>query len=108
MASRYRETQFDEAAGVFRNGDGSETSPPELIVLAECPLAAYCDVPHAVRQVVAGQYKLVQTFSSLDPTYRGLVYDRDDAFFVPLAGFDGVSRPGPSLTIHLRRDLLRR
>jgi hypothetical protein len=103
-AGRYRETRFDEAAGVFRSADGRETAPPELIVLTQCPLT-YCDVPDAVRQVVARQYTLAKTFTALDASHPGLVYDRDDAFFVPLAGFDGVSRPGPSLTIHVRRDL---
>jgi hypothetical protein len=28
------------------------------------------------------------------------VYDLQDAFYVPLAGFTGIVRPGPDLTIY--------
>jgi hypothetical protein len=31
------------------------------------------------------------------------VYDSIDAFFVPMAGFGGVERPGPKITIYRLR-----
>jgi hypothetical protein len=33
----------------------------------------------------------------------GAVFDRQDAFFLPIAGFSGVERPGPNVSIYLRR-----
>jgi hypothetical protein len=31
------------------------------------------------------------------------IYDRQDAFFLPIAGFTGVARPGPTVLIYRRR-----
>jgi hypothetical protein len=31
------------------------------------------------------------------------VYDQQDAFCLPLAGFSGVGRPGPNLYVYRRR-----
>jgi hypothetical protein len=41
----------------------------------------------------------VQTFValSLDGDH---VFDPQDAFFVPLAGFEGVERPGPNFAVY--------
>ena len=35
----------------------------------------------------------------------GVVYDLQDAFFMPLWGFRNVERPGPTIHIYLRNDL---
>jgi len=42
---------------------------------------------------------VVAVFDPLDPRARP-VYDPHDAFFVPVAGFDGVHDPGPRLTVY--------
>jgi hypothetical protein len=34
-----------------------------------------------------------------------LVYDREDAIYVPLAGFRAVTRPGPNVEIYAREGL---
>jgi hypothetical protein len=31
-----------------------------------------------------------------------LVYDADDAFYVPLSGFEAVERPGPNLDVYVK------
>ena len=36
-----------------------------------------------------------------DPTR---VYDMQDAFFIPFAGFRGVERPGPNFLIYRKND----
>jgi hypothetical protein len=33
------------------------------------------------------------------------MYDRQDAFFLPVSGFSTVVRPGPTVRIYRRRDL---
>ena len=99
---RYPQVTFDENSARFYDAKGAATPPPELIVVTECPLA-YCSVPATLPPVLA-RYVLLQTLTAVDPTYSGLVYDRDDAFFVPLAGFGAVTRPGPNLMIYRRRD----
>jgi hypothetical protein len=37
------------------------------------------------------------------PGKNGGVYDAIDTFFVPIWGFSGLDRPGPSLVIYGRR-----
>jgi hypothetical protein len=46
--------------------------------------------------------KLGRVALTIDPFSDGAapVYDPHDAFFVPVAGFAGVSQPGPKLTIY--------
>jgi Dolichyl-phosphate-mannose-protein mannosyltransferase len=101
-ASRYRDVSLDNSA--FRDAAGGGTIAPELIVVQECPLPVYCSVPDEIRRRLSREYVLERVFTALDALRPGLVYDRDDAFFVPLAGFDAVERPGPNLSIYRRRD----
>ena len=70
-------------------------------MIPECPLA-YCDAPEALHRTLARHYRLETTFRAFDPAATNLAYDRDDAFFVPLAGFQAVMRPGPNLSIYAR------
>jgi len=100
-SDRVREVVYDEALGVFRHIGGAPAGLPELLVIVECPLF-YCDVPERIRAVAESQYVRRHEVTAFDAS-RTPVYDWDDAFFVPLAGFAGVTRPGPNLTIFVRR-----
>jgi len=84
----------------FRTASGTAIERPDWIVLQESPLIAYSSVPDAVRNLLPS-YGLVQTFRAVDMRAPH-VYDQQDAFFVPLAGFAGVGRPGPNLSIYRR------
>ena len=76
------------------------TPPPDVLVVLRCPLA-YCDVPAHVNDVLRS-YTPLRSFDAVDIADPDLVYDRDDAFFVPLSGFGAVTRPGPNLEIYKR------
>jgi hypothetical protein len=97
----YPEVMFDEGSGRFLDRDGAVTALPDLIVVQECPLP-YCDVPASLSSILALRYERQQSFTALDATSDALAYDRDDAFFVPLAGFGAVQRPGPNLLVYAR------
>ena len=97
--SQYPDIRFEN--GAFRDATGV-IAAPDLIVLQECPLP-YCDVPDEIRPLLVSEYVLERSFKALDVSGRGLVFDRDDAFFVPMAGFDAVERPGPNLAMYRRR-----
>jgi hypothetical protein len=99
---RYPQLAFDGPARVFRTTAGADTSPPQLVVVQEHPLT-YSDVSPALRDVLAEDYRLVTTFEALRGADAGLAFDRDDAFYVPLAGFGAVTRPGPNLFVYQRR-----
>ncbi len=45
-------------------------------------------------------------FRALDLQETGNLYDIQDAFFVPYAGFRGVERPGPNFTLFRRAELV--
>jgi 4-amino-4-deoxy-L-arabinose transferase-like glycosyltransferase len=78
---------------------------PDVIVVLRCPLG-YCDVPAGLDRALAAYVPLTAFIAARldDPE---LVYDRDDAFFVPLAGFRAVTRPGPNVEIYGRQADLR-
>jgi 4-amino-4-deoxy-L-arabinose transferase-like glycosyltransferase len=78
------------------------TSRPTLVVLVSSPLASP-DL-HSIAPWVEREYDLqfVQKVVAEDDPAN--TYDRQDEFFVPLAGFHQVERPGPNLRIYVRRD----
>jgi hypothetical protein len=47
---------------------------------------------------------LVKSFSPFENGTENIVYDPLDAYYVPLAGFDRVERPGPSIRIYRLRE----
>ena len=81
--------------------DYDATPPADLVVVAHCPLA-YCDGPPDALYGRLTDYELLEMFTALDEDNLRLVYDKDDAFFVPLAGFEAVTRPGPTLLVYGR------
>jgi hypothetical protein len=76
------------------------TPPPDVIVVLRCAIE-YCDVPANVVSALT-HYVPLTVFVAARSDDRSLVYDRDDAFFVPLAGFRAVTRPGPNVAIYGR------
>ena len=66
-------------------------------------LGHFCRVPPGIGELLRTHYRLETV---IDPegaeTHRD-AYDRQDAFFVPYAGFRGARRPGPKVAIYRRR-----
>lgn len=89
-----RDVAFDEAAGAFEGG------LPDWIVIQRSPLPQYSEVPAAMPAILDAHYQLAQSFPTGDDRPR--VYDPQDAFFLPLVGFDGLDRPGPSFDLYRR------
>ena len=79
------------------------TPAPDLIVVVRCSLG-YCDVPAGVNRALTDYVPLI-AFVAARVDDPALVYDRDDAFFIPLSGFRAVTRPGPNVEIYSRSDL---
>ena len=75
---------------------------PDWLVLPQSPLEAYTPVPNELRQLAAERYNLatiVRGASDPDPG----VYDLQDGFFLPIARFGAVLRPGPTIAIYRKR-----
>ncbi len=103
--TRYPEHIYDDAAGIFRSLDGTPAAtPPQVVVVQESPLG-YSAISEGIQRLLADNYEIRKTLPAVDSSDPRLVYDWDDAFFLPLSGFSAVSRPGPNLAIHVRRAL---
>ena len=90
---------FEPATGSFGETGGRT---PQWLVFEESPLWTYATVPTELRRLAAEYYTLVHNVTA---TNGGGVYDIQDAFFMPIAGFGGVERPGPTVLIYRRSDL---
>ena len=72
---------------------------PDWILLQESPLPG--ETQPVVAELLKTDYALVKQFQAFSPG-RWHVFDQQDAFFVPFAGFSGVVRPGPNYTLYKR------
>ncbi|MCX6553273.1 MAG: hypothetical protein NTY02_20090, partial [Acidobacteria bacterium] len=61
----------------------------------------------ALAERLRAHYALLTSVAAFSPEQPGRrrVYDRQDAFYLPLDGFDGIDRPGPNLLIYVRSEL---
>jgi hypothetical protein len=91
---------FDPATGSFGETGGRT---PDWLVLEDSPLWTWAGVSTEIRRVAAERYTLVRTVHAANDGWA--VYDLADAFFLPVAGFSSVERPGPNILIYRRRDL---
>jgi Dolichyl-phosphate-mannose-protein mannosyltransferase len=76
---------------------------PDWIVVEESPLRRYSYFPEALAPVLH-EYVLIYTIRAVNPA-PGMVYDQQDAFYLPLNHFAHVTRPGPNFLFYERREL---
>ena len=80
---------------------GSPATDPDVIVVQWSPLYAGEDHRAAVA-AFAWRYVVGADFRAAE-SHPDIVYDWQDEFYLPLTGFANISRPGPNLTIYVRR-----
>jgi 4-amino-4-deoxy-L-arabinose transferase-like glycosyltransferase len=118
-AAFIKDRYFPRGASVFQNGSLYGQVPlvpegiyhmtpldlfPELVIIQSSPLTAYSEQPPDWRQKIAGRYKeiLRVPVERLTATGPDPVFDQQDAFFVPVVGFERYVRPGPAIEIFER------
>ena len=74
---------------------------PDLVIVQSSPLLAVTPLGD-MAQVLATDYTLGFASHAAADDPRN-VYDLQDEFYLPLAGFHRIDRPGPNLTIYVRR-----
>jgi hypothetical protein len=77
------------------------TSRPTLIVVVSSPLGG--PNPDRIPPWVEREYELRFTEHVIAEEDRANIYDQQDDFYVPLAGFHQIERPGPNVRIYVRR-----
>lgn len=93
---------FDEFSRSFGHPEGKS---PDWLVLYESPVSLYAKTMPVLQDLAQREYVLVQTVNATGARAGSAVYDRQDAFFMPLSGFWTVERPGPTIRIYKRKDL---
>jgi hypothetical protein len=95
----YQEWAWDGARGEFRLGRNAATGRPEWILLQESPLPS--TTQEIVKQFLEHDYQRVFEFHAAN-LGGNLLYDLQDAFFVPVTGLESVTRPGPNFVLFKR------
>jgi len=75
----------------------SKTERPDWIIVQDSPLPS--TTQSIVKEVMTDGYVRMAEFPAFSPS-EDLLYDQQDAFYVPLAGFDHVVRPGPNFSVY--------
>lgn len=98
----FRRWVWDKGRRAFVVDGQRAEGRPDWILIQDSPLPSLTQ-PIVLEWLREG-YAEVRQFRALDLGLTGNLYDRQDAFFVPYAGFQGVERPGPNFTIYRRAD----
>jgi hypothetical protein len=77
---------------------------PGWLILHRSPLGEYTPIPEPIELLARTRYTPIQVVRATRGDGNPADYDLQDAFFLPLAGFQRVLRPGPTITVYLRRD----
>jgi 4-amino-4-deoxy-L-arabinose transferase-like glycosyltransferase len=90
---------WDRNRKIFMVKNRPAEGRPDWILLQDSPLPSMTQ--DVVKLFLTQGYVEVERFTAFSTGPRR-VYDRQDAFFVPFAGFSGVERPGPNFTLYKR------
>jgi hypothetical protein len=96
---------WDRARRAFIVQNRRTVGPPDWILLQESPLPSLTQ--DVVTEFLKEDYEFVREFTAFTPGPTR-VYDPQDAFFIPFAGFSGVTRPGPNFTLYRRSSTILR
>ena len=96
----YREWRWDGVRQIFIM-DGtrrfSKSDRPDWIIIQDSPLPSATQA--IVKEVMSDGYVRAAEFPAFSAS-DDLVYDQQDAFYVPLAGLAHVVRPGPNFSVY--------
>ncbi len=90
---------------VYLAADGrafDDVDPDFVVVCSHRVLDTYCRPPKEIEERLKANYVLVREYDPQGAEMYRDVYDVQDAFFTPYAGFRGVSRPGPAVRLYAR------
>ena len=102
-SERFVQWRWDQARGIFVVKNRPATGLPDWILLQDSPLPS--TTQEVVKEFLTKGYQLAGEFTALSLKDER-VYDRQDAFFVPFAGFSGVKRPGPNISLYKRTGII--
>jgi hypothetical protein len=119
-AAFMKASYFPKGVTVFQNGSVYGQVPlvpegiyptmpperlPEVVILQSSRLVAYSTQPAGLRDILAAHYRPLMHVPVERPDGPPEpVFDQQDAFYAPVAGFHHFLRPGPEIEIFVRSD----
>jgi hypothetical protein len=99
---KYKAWVWDAARQIFITDLDRKAAAgqPDWILVQDSPLPSATQSA-AEEFLKSGSYALTQNFRAYAPDDTR-VYDQQDMFFAPFAGFGGVERPGPNFSLYQR------
>ena len=97
---QYRHWAWDRSRRIFVVDGRPPAGRPDWILVQDSPLPS--QTQDIVKEFLREDYVLAQQFDALSLKNDALLYDRQDAFFTPFAGFSQVKRPGPNFLLYKR------
>jgi Dolichyl-phosphate-mannose-protein mannosyltransferase len=79
-----------------------EPGAPEWVLVQRSPLRHYSAVSPGLEATLRDHYELTRRFSTGAGEGSARLYDQLDAFYLPLSGFAGLTRPGPEFELYRR------
>jgi hypothetical protein len=100
----FNEFAYDRILRRFISKNGQNTIlSPDYIIVEESPLEYYSLISKEPIKLLHKDYYLLKEFKAIDINNRSNWFDQQDAFYVPFAGFQGISRPGPNIFIYAKK-----
>jgi dolichyl-phosphate-mannose-protein mannosyltransferase len=96
----YKEWRWDGVRQAFILDGGkrfSTSERPDWIIVQDSPLPSTTQA--VVKELMTTGYVRMAEFPAFEASHD-LVYDLQDAFYVPLSGFEHVVRPGPNFSVY--------
>jgi hypothetical protein len=120
-AAFMKASYFPRGVSVFQNGSVYGQVPlvpegiyptmplerlPEVVIIQTSRLVAYSSQPAGLRDILAAHYRPLMhvPVERPDAGPPAPVFDQQDAFYAPVAGFHHFLRPGPEIEIFVRSD----
>jgi hypothetical protein len=94
--------EYDDETRRFTREGAAVDEFPEYVIVQRSPLVLYSRVPESLRPLLEAQYDLVRSFKTGSEAVPASRYDAGDAFFIPMSGLEGLSRPGPDFYVYRR------
>ncbi len=94
----YRQYLLENAA----TSELATVQPDYIVVERDNPSGSF-RVATEMEAILQNSYQLQATVRAVDANKNKRHYDLQDAFYLPIAGFTGVQRPGPNLQIYQKK-----
>lgn len=96
----YNQWGYDNNSGRFFFNNQYQNTSPQYIIVRNSPLKEYDMFANNIMTLLKTSYHLKKSFEVVNVNNKENWFDRQDAFYLPFAGFEEVERPGPNIYIY--------